>query len=348
LSVTLKAPFPYWGGKQKAASLVWERLGDVDNYCEPFFGSGANLLSRPHEPKVETVNDIDAMIANFWRATQADPEAVAKLANRPVNETDQHAIHRWLVLSEESKRFRERMKTDPDYFDAKIAAWWCWGMCVWIGSGFCKNPESQQIPRLASHDGRGGEGIHNENLPTGNRPQLADAYSRGRGVHGNDAMGTCEKRERWLIEWFSALRDRLRAVRVCCGDWSRICGSSSTTTRLGLTGLFMDPPYGDAASRNMSLYAHDSGTVAGEVLSYCLEHGDDPMFRIVLAGYEGEGHDILEEKGWDVIAWKGGGGYGNRTEAGKANSAKERLWCSPHCIQKEELELGMFANCGFK
>jgi hypothetical protein len=28
----LKAPFPYFGGKSKIASLVWSRLGNPDNY----------------------------------------------------------------------------------------------------------------------------------------------------------------------------------------------------------------------------------------------------------------------------------------------------------------------------
>lgn len=44
----LKAPFPYFGGKSKVAHLVWERLGDVHTFIEPFFGSGAVLLSGGH------------------------------------------------------------------------------------------------------------------------------------------------------------------------------------------------------------------------------------------------------------------------------------------------------------
>ncbi len=39
------------------APLVWERLGDVYSYVEPFFGSGAVMLARTHEPRIETVND---------------------------------------------------------------------------------------------------------------------------------------------------------------------------------------------------------------------------------------------------------------------------------------------------
>lgn len=43
-----RAPFPWFGGKSKAADTVWSLLGDVPHYVEPFFGSGAVLLGRPH------------------------------------------------------------------------------------------------------------------------------------------------------------------------------------------------------------------------------------------------------------------------------------------------------------
>lgn len=43
----LRAPFPWFGGKRKVAEEVWRRFGRVENYVEPFFGSGAVLLGRP-------------------------------------------------------------------------------------------------------------------------------------------------------------------------------------------------------------------------------------------------------------------------------------------------------------
>ena len=73
----LKAPFPYFGGKSKVADIVWRAFGNVPNYCEPFAGSLAVLLARPHAAKIETVNDLDCHIANFWRAVKSDPNAVA-------------------------------------------------------------------------------------------------------------------------------------------------------------------------------------------------------------------------------------------------------------------------------
>jgi len=67
--MTLKAPFPWFGGKSAIARAVWRRFGVVKNYVEPFFGSGAMLLNRPDwRPGVrlvETVNDADGLLANF-------------------------------------------------------------------------------------------------------------------------------------------------------------------------------------------------------------------------------------------------------------------------------------------
>ena len=70
---------------------------NTTNYVEPFAGSLAVLLGRPHAPRIETVNDLDCYLANFWRATSRDPEAVAVAADWPINEADLHARHRWLV-----------------------------------------------------------------------------------------------------------------------------------------------------------------------------------------------------------------------------------------------------------
>ena len=66
---------------------------------EPFFGSGAVLLNRPadHTGHIETVNDKDGYVANFWRSIQHDPEQTATYADNPVNENDLHARHSWLL-----------------------------------------------------------------------------------------------------------------------------------------------------------------------------------------------------------------------------------------------------------
>lgn len=169
----LKAPFPWFGGKSRVAEVVWQRFGDVPNYVEPFAGSLAVLLSRPHEPRVETVNDKDCYLANFWRALAVDPDQLAHYADWPVNEADLHARHTWLVNSKEAEEWRRRMKTEPGHFDVKIAGWWVWGISQWIGSGWCSRPDWTG----RSNAGRAARGFHGGGIKAdgtsqARRPQL--------------------------------------------------------------------------------------------------------------------------------------------------------------------------------
>lgn len=182
------------------------------------------------------------------------------------------------------------------------------------------------------------------------RPQLADAYSRGRGVHGNDSLTDCDRRRLWLINWFTNLADRLRPVRVCCGHWIRVCDSDSTLIRLGTTAVFLDPPYrkklaDGTANRASHIYANDKDqdveALVDEVQAWCLKWGDNPEIRIAVCGLEGE-YPLLDAAGWEKVAWKSQGGYGNRNKD-NANAARERIWFSPHCIQAAE-EHPLFAS----
>lgn len=180
----LKAPFPYFGGKSAVGKLIWDRLGPVDNFVEPFAGSLAVLLLRPDPPRIETVNDADCMVANFWRATQQDPEAVAGHADWPVNEADLHARHRHLVLSDDAAEFRRRVRADPDYFDPRVAGWWCWGLCCWIGGGWCQTNATgddvacqSQRPELT--DSGAGRGVHTGPATQKRRPRVPSEGSQG-------------------------------------------------------------------------------------------------------------------------------------------------------------------------
>lgn len=148
----MRAPFPWFGGKSRVADVVWRAFGNVPNYVEPFAGSLAVLLGRPHAAKTETVNDLDCYLANFWRAVQAEPCAVAEVCDWPVNEADLHARHLWLVRAE---AFRERMKTDADFFDVKVAGWWVWGLCQWIGGGWCDWQRYGRTPEAPAPGRRG-------------------------------------------------------------------------------------------------------------------------------------------------------------------------------------------------
>jgi site-specific DNA-adenine methylase len=318
----LKAPFPYFGGKSRAAAPIWERFGQVANYVEPFFGSGAVLLQRPQPFEgVETVNDRDAYLSNFWRALQHDPEAVAHHADWPVNECDLHARHLWLVRQSE---FRERMLADPDYYDARIAGWWVWGISCWIGGGWCNAASYERNKNTRPALGNAGQGVHRQlpnlgNAGKGVRRKLPHLENAGKGVH---------RKRQALIEYFHALADRLRHVRVCCGDWTRVLGPS-VTVKHGVTAVFLDPPYAHS-DRYPDLYAEESA-ISADVRQWAIENGANPLLRIALCGYESE-HVMPDD--WECVKWRPRGGYdGQNRDRDNHNRERERVWFSPHCLR---------------
>ena len=195
-----KTPWPWFGGKSDAAPAVWAALGDVDHYVEPFAGSLAVLLRRPHEANrtyhSETVNDLDGLLCNAWRAIARDPDAVADAASWPVCEADLHARHLALIAWRAAGN-AERLMADPDFFDARMAGWWAWGQSAWIGAGWC----SGRGPWVVGADGRiarrtDGGGVHRK-LPhvSDNGRGVARPQSREPGVErkrphlGNDGQG---------------------------------------------------------------------------------------------------------------------------------------------------------------
>lgn len=381
LPVSLKAPFPWFGGKRLVAGVVWERFGNVPNYIEPFAGSLAVPLGRPHVAKVETFNDLDCYVANFWRALKHDPAEVARWCDDPVNETDLHARHVWLVNTGAERI--EKLKTDPDFYDAKVAGWWVYGLCAWIGSEWCKKPEWTGRIHAAGNRGRGvhtvhkkkpflskrggtihdkrpaltghtpGVGVHRMSLtqrlylgggagggsgihaPSLSRqiPNLSgDSGSVGRGVH----RATIVEVE-GLYEWFFELSARLRRARVCCGDWRRVL-TKSVTTYMGVTAVFLDPPYQHDLRKRCYSEDHD---ISAEVRTWAIANGENPKFRIALCGYEDEHNNPTlpaEQRmpaSWECVTWKAHGGY-SRTAEAVENRGQERIWFSPHCLRPSD------------
>lgn len=298
----IKSPFPYLGGKSRVAPEVWRRFGDVKNYVEPFFGSGAVLLNRPawEGNRIETVNDLDSLLVNFWRSAKFHPIKLARAADYPVSELDLHARHAWLVRSREE--IAELLRRGEAACDVKVAAWWVWGLSQWIGGGWCAaGANSRKIPHQHYR------GVHRQYLQ---RPQLD-----GRGVHRRGATSRADR----LREYFSLLKARLENVRILSGDWSRLV-TPSLTTRFGTTGVFLDPPYTEESGRKGGDYAEDSLEIGHDVRDWAVAHGNNPLLRIALCGYEGE---YRMPSNWSVFEWKA---------IGSKNGHKERIWFSPHCL----------------
>ena len=298
----LTAPFPYFGGKRRVAAEVWARLGNVANYIEPFFGSGAVLLARPHEPHIETVSDADHYLCNLWRAIQAEPDAVARWADWPVNECDLAVRHAWLVT--EGRARIAACDTDAAHYDAQVAGWWLWGACSWIGSGWCSNDGPWSIK-----DGKwvkaGCGGIRRK------RPHLSGA---GQGIN-SITMDVTER--------LRAITVRLRRVRVVCGDWTRVAGDSVMLSR-EMFGVFLDPPY--SVADRADCYSQDCRKVAIHAATWAREIGHKLNARVAFAGYKGE-HDF---PGWTTFQWEA---------IGSVNAARETIWFSPACLSADQPDM---------
>ena len=335
-----KAPFPWFGGKAKAAPIVWSAIGDVAHYVEPFAGSLATLLLRPHPCNrpyySETVNDLDGLLCNAWRSIQLRPDETAEAASWPVSECDLHARHLALVRWKAERDF-ERLMGDPSYCDPVAAGWWLWGQSSWIGSGWCagngawvvgadgriEKRAGGAVHRKLPHLSNDGRGVNRQTLrEPGVARQRPHLTGDGQGVNWQTlrASGVSDDTpHEWTADdfhpmtmpelraWFAFLSARLRHVRILCGDWKRaVTNGASKTLSVrggkGHCGIFVDPPYADTATRCDDLYAQDSLSVAHEVRAWCAERGSDPETRIVLAGFDTE-HVELEAMGWRCVEW---------------------------------------------
>lgn len=191
----------------------------------------------------------------------------------------------------------EALASDPEWYDAKAAGWWVWAQCAAVLGNFPGSP--------------------------GGRPDLGPRRGVLAGAGRLESLG-----------------DRMRDVVALCGDWSRlVCSDSALGLTQGSTaGIFLDPPYGLSAQRSMGCYGeHDSGTVAEDVLGWCIDHGRDQRLRIALCGYDVE-HSALEGRGWSVFSWKSSGNFNG--SASSANASRERIWFSPHCQQPAQASFG--------
>lgn len=303
-AATLLSPFPYFGGKRTVAVDVWRRLGSPAQYIEPFCGSAAVLLAAPRPAALEVVCDGSGFIANFWRAVKHQPGTVAEWADYPVSHVDLGARHGWLMAQ------RERIGAalqDPDWpGDAKVAGWWLWGQCCWIGSGWCE--WFGKIPH-ASNAGRGVQAI-------GKIPHAGNAWM------GADALMTSCGRTAWA--WLHRLADRLERVRVVHGDWTRCLNNHFGGDD---TAVFLDPPY-----RAYERLYGTASPVADAVETWAR---DNEHLRVALCGHR----DDYSLTGWDAVEWS----RGRLTYSGGNTTDSECVWYSPACLPATLTQERLFA-----
>ena len=72
--------FPYYGGKSRHLSWLLPLLPECGHFIEPFCGSCSVLLNRTPS-KIETINDIDSNIVNFFKMLRDRSDELIRLLN---------------------------------------------------------------------------------------------------------------------------------------------------------------------------------------------------------------------------------------------------------------------------
>ena len=360
--MSMTAPFPYFGGKRRLASTVWEYLGDPVVYAEPFAGSLAVLLARETAGSREIVCDTNGHISNFWRALRADPCEVAWWADYPTVHQDLRARHLWLL--DWARANSAKLSEDPEYYDTKAAGWWVWGISNWVGAEWCVQPSPankrphagtkrggvgcsiQRLEYPVADEGRpyvsgtsGGRGVSSQRLavPSDVRPFVHNSGS-GQGVqttslaHPVDGYPNGAR----LLDWFYQLAARLSRVVVLNRSWeSAVTPTLLQQTRSGAkpsVGIFFDPPY-KTDERKHGLYSSDfdgsSSSVSEACYEWSLEHGE--KFAIAFCCQAG---DFEFSKRWTRVEQSMGG---IRLESRKHR--REVVYFSPRCWVERQMDM---------
>ncbi len=234
---------------------------------------------------------------------------MAYYANNPVIEADLFSRHLWLI-NQGKEKLEKGLLTDPEYYDAKIAGWWVWGLNAWIGGGWCTGEGAWNVDE------------NNEIIKTkGVNRQMPHLGNAGKGVNTPfNLEGSHQKHLDNLISYLQSYADRLRYVRILNGDWSRLTGVACSAYKD--TGIFLDPPY-DGYSEDMYQKNFDN-SISADVRNWAIANGD--KYKIVLAGYS-ELHEPYMPSDWQRYNWSARISYGSKK--GKNNT--EMLWASPLC-----------------
>ncbi len=68
----IKSPVPYFGSKQRVAARIVGLFPEHGHYVEPYCG-GLSVLLAKAPSRMETVNDLDGELVNFWRVLRERP-----------------------------------------------------------------------------------------------------------------------------------------------------------------------------------------------------------------------------------------------------------------------------------
>ena len=312
----------------------------------------------------EVVCDLDGALCNFWRAIRADPEQVAYWADYPTIHQDLTARHRWLIqwATEQAPKLSE----DPNYYDAKTAGWWVWGISLWIGPGWCQNtwdqrphlgdPSGVSVQKLSGrphmhNSSATGSGVSAQKQFAGDQiPHVNASNAVGQGVSaqrdqipkvstfaGGGGVDAARRTRPDLVDWFDRIAARLKGVIVLNRGWE----SALTPTVLMQTpsgpkppvGILLDPPY--LTEERSKIYGSDmvvgeSNRVAKDSYEWALEHGD--RYRVAYCCHQG---DFPVPAGWTFET----NTFGGIKDVKRFAERRDLVMFSPACVPSRQATL---------
>ena len=105
--------FGWYGGKFSHLDWLLPLLPECHHYCEPFAGSGAVLLNRKPS-KIETYNDLDGEVVNFFKVLRNEKEKLIEAVSLTPFSREEFAqackIYSGLSSFERARRFYIRAR----------------------------------------------------------------------------------------------------------------------------------------------------------------------------------------------------------------------------------------------
>lgn len=331
----VKKLFTYFGNKQRIAKQVWELFGETDAYVEPFCGCAAVLLHSPYSHRYEAINDFDCYIVNAHRAVKYFPEQVKEHLYNPRFEADLHARHDYLV-SHKMRFAADMMRGDPKFCDPELAAWWIWGINLWIGGNWCSEEHCVKGIRCKTVAGSQGvltklydDGVEKLRAKNGNSKPIASnqgvlTMSR-KPVARNKGVLNKGNRVEIIDSMVSDVFERLVDVNILYGDFARVL-TPSYTTAFGTCAVFLDPPYD---GNGVYCEKVQTNTTWERARDWFVDNMHNKDLRIILCGEEKQWSDY--PKSIRVHKWDRSSGY-----AIDKSKRTEMIWISDGCIKCKE------------
>lgn len=278
--------FGWYGGKFSHLDWLLPLLPPSHHYCEPFGGSAAVLLNREPSP-VETYNDTDSEVVNFFRVLREQKDALVYAIGMTPFSREEYVLAINTNGSSRGTATHSELKTDTteeDYrrlplfaerrtqFDVKVSA----------------NTDQPQtdLERARRFFVRARQ----------TRTGLAQTASVGRWANclGTSRAGMAGAVSRWLgsveeLEWIASRLLRVQIEHDSALNVIRRYDSPDTL-------FYCDPPYPHETRGDAKAYQYEMTDAEHIMLAQLL---GSVKARVAISGYHG---DLMDElyRGWSV------------------------------------------------